>query len=287
MARYLKTPLRYPGGKSRAVDLILSCIPNNVKEFREPFVGGGSIFLARKSINNKSKYYINDINYGLYSLWECIKSRNEELVKIIYEIKEMCRNGRELFKFYRENKDGDILYKAVRFFILNRISFSGLIESGGYSQKAFEERFTISSINKLVSLKKIMQDVTIYSYDYKELLDSKGEDVFMFLDPPYLSAKKSKLYGHNGNLHTSFNHKEFADNMKNCKHKWLITLDDCEEIRKYFSFANISEYTLQYGMNNYKKTISVKGKELLISNYDINNKLCEYEEESIFDIPIY
>ena len=85
--------------------------------------------------------------------------------------------------------------------------------------------------------------------------------------PPYLAATKSKLYGRKGSFHTSFDHERFAENMKKCHHKWLITYDDSTEIRALFNFANITEWTLQYGMNNYKQTSAAKGQELFIKNY--------------------
>jgi DNA adenine methylase len=55
--------------------------------------------------------------------------------------------------------------------------------------------------------------------------------------------------------------------MRECPHKWLITYDDSQEIRELFSFANITEWTLQYGMNNYKQEYAAQGQELLIQNY--------------------
>jgi DNA adenine methylase len=58
--------------------------------------------------------------------------------------------------------------------------------------------------------------------------------------------------------------------MKKCNHSWLITYDDSPEIRKNFNFANIYEWELQYGMNNYKQGKAEKGKELFISNYELS-----------------
>jgi DNA adenine methylase len=85
----------------------------------------------------------------------------------------------------------------------------------------------------------------------------------------------------NGVLHTEFNHKEFACAVKECKHSWLITYDDSPEIRKNFSFANIYEWELQYGMNNYKQGKAEKGNELFISNYllPIKSKIKVEKEE--------
>jgi DNA adenine methylase len=141
------------------------------------------------------------------------------------------------------------------------------VESGGYSQQAFEKRFTDSSIVRLKDLGRMLVNTTITNLDYQQLIDAPGEGVFIFLDPPYLSATKSKLYGKNGDLHTSFDHQRFAKAMESCSHKWLITYDDSDEIRKLFSFAQIIEWDLQYGMNNYKQEKASKGKELMIKNY--------------------
>jgi DNA adenine methylase len=91
--------------------------------------------------------------------------------------------------------------------------------------------------------------------------------VFIFLDLPYYSAKKSALYGKNGNLHKSFDHEKFADTMKTCKHKWLITYDKSELIKDLFSFARITPWELVYEMRNVTKGSYQKGKELFISNY--------------------
>jgi len=98
-------------------------------------------------------------------------------------------------------------------------------------------------------------------------VQKEGENVFIFLDPPYYSATKSALYGKNGNLHKVFDHERFAENMKNCQHKWLITYDDSEYIRKLFSFANIVPWNLTYGMRNVTDSSDQNGKELFISNY--------------------
>lgn len=99
------------------------------------------------------------------------------------------------------------------------------------------------------------------------MLKDKNKDIFLFLDPPYFTATKSKLYGKKGDLHTSFDHKRFSRLMKKCSGDWLITYDDCPETRDNFKFSNIFDWEVQYGMNNYKQNIAAKGKELFISNY--------------------
>jgi len=262
----IKSPLRYPGGKSKALKYILPLVPE-FEEYREPFVGGGSVFIHLKQSHPDKDFWINDFNYDLYCLWNQSKNNIHNLVSEINKIKNSFFDGRQLYSFLLEQENEDEISRAVRFFVLNRITFSGTVDSGGYSKKAFEGRFTDSSIKRLGLVESVMKDVHITNLDYEELLNKDGKDVFVFLDPPYLSSKKSKLYGKNGNLHVNFDHERFADSVKNCKHKWLITYDDSPEIRKLFSFAKMQEWDLQYAMNNVNSDSANIGKELFIYNY--------------------
>ncbi|MBD2494688.1 DNA adenine methylase [Nostoc sp. FACHB-280] len=272
----LKSPLRYPGGKSKAIKQIIEYLPDNFLEFREPFVGGGSVFIYLKQKYPHLKIWINDLNPELFLFWKLAQSDISVLVKEIYKIKNTYPDGKLLFielTTIDVNTLSD-LERAIRFFILNRITFSGTIESGGFSQEAFEKRFTHSSIERLEKLESILTaDIKITNLDYSYLLNEKGEKVFLFLDPPYFSATKSKLYGKAGALHTSFEHQRFAESLKQCHHLWLITYDNSPQIRDNFQWANIYEWELQYGMNNYKQNGAAKGKELFITNYQIEKFL--------------
>jgi DNA adenine methylase len=268
----IKSPLRYPGGKQKAIAKIINYIPPSFQEYREPFIGGGSVFFHILQTDPSLNYWINDLNEELYHFWLQSKINLTELVDLVWDIKKNKTDGRALFKHLAQADTTKMtsLERAVRFFVLNRISFSGTIESGGYSEASFIGRFTNSSIDRLAALDQCLVNTQITNLDYRHLLKKLGKDVFVFLDPPYLSNCDSKLYGKKGNLHTFFDHKRFAQLMKDCPHKWLITYDDCEEVRSNFSFAFIYEWKLQYGMNNYKQEKAKKGDELFITNYPVN-----------------
>ncbi len=263
----IRSPLRYPGGKSRARDRISSLIPF-FQEFREPFVGGGSICIHLKQEFPDKEFWINDIYVELINFWQKTQLNIEEVVKQVWQWKKQHPDGKKLFYFLRENKEVlDEIERAAAFFVFNRITFSGTTEAGGFSQQAFEKRFTDSSIERLTALPSILQGVKITNFDYEEVVMTKGENVFLFLDPPYFSATNSALYGKNGNLHKSFDHERFAKVMKKCKHKWLITYDDSPLIRELFSFAKITDWSLMYGMRNQTIESNQIGNELFISNY--------------------
>jgi len=263
----IKSPLRYPGGKSRAVNLIASLVPR-FDEFREPFLGGGSIFIYLKQKFPDKRFWVNDLYAELYKFWKMCQLDADAVIAKVYQWRNQFNEGKQLHKFLTENtfRFSD-LEKAAAFFIFNRITFSGTTESGGYSEQAFHGRFTESSIRRLIQFGKVIQGTKITNLDFQAVIEQEGNNVFIFSDPPYYSATKSALYGKNGNLHKGFDHERLADTMKTCKHNWLITYDDSEYIRKLYSFAYIIEWDLTYGMRNITATSDQTGKELFISNY--------------------
>jgi DNA adenine methylase len=269
-----KSPLRYPGGKSRGVKFLKEFIPE-FSEFREPFFGGGSLSFYLIQVYKNKRFEASDLNYELYCFWSQLKTNSKIFIESLqnlyddYKINQQHNNGKELFNLIisRRNDDLSELQRAVDFFILNRITFSGVVDSGGFSQGSFEGRFTQSSIDRLTDISTLISNVQFYCEDYSYLVNQYGEDVFIFLDPPYYSATKSKLYGKKGILHTEFNHEELFSVLKNSKHKWLITYDNSDYIKNLYKDFYQLEWTLQYGMTN---SLSSTGNELLIANYDLN-----------------
>ncbi len=268
--KMIRSPLRYPGGKSRAVEKIADLIPP-FAEFREPFVGGGSVFIRLKQKFPEKQFWVNDKYGELVNFWQKSQTNIEELLEQIRHWKRELTDGRQLFYFLRENAENfNEIEKAAAFFVFNRITFSGTTEAGGFSAQAFEKRFTDSSVERLEKIATLLQGVKITSSDYETIILNEGKDVFLFLDPPYFSATNSALYGKNGNLHKIFDHQRFARTMKKCPHQWLLTYDDSPFVRELFSFAKIKSWNLMYGMRNQTPTSNQKGNELFISNYELH-----------------
>lgn len=263
---FLKTPLRYPGGKTRVSEYLVSLFPKCFTEYREPFLGGGSVFVrAIQTSDSCQKFWINDKFEDLYCFWKGMSSNSiNDIIDRIYAIKNLNQNGKDTFKMLQSSKTDTIEQKAADFFALNRMTFSGTTMSGGYSDEAFKKRFTDSSIERCRRLSELeWNKVKLTKDDYSVLMDANGCDVFLFLDPPYyLGRNKSKLYGVNGDLHNCFDHERFKDTCARCKHRWMITYNDCDYIRNLFSEYNIMEMSFSYGMSKDKN-----GKEIIITNY--------------------
>lgn len=269
--RVIKTPLKYPGGKSRAIDTILNIVPQNFKEYREPFIGGGSVYFSIIQKYSGRKYWINDLNFELYNFWKTCQEDSRLVANNVLEWKNKFSNGKELFYHLKRNlRQFDNIQLAGAYFVLNKIAFSGCTLVGGFSEYSFNNSLTDSSIENLKHVEKVLKGTRITNFDYQKVVGAKSEykdeDIFIFLDPPYYSATESGLYGKGGgkwkNLHKTFDHHRFANTIKRCKYNYLITYDDSPFIRKLFSFANIISWDLAYSMKSHGV-----GKELFISNY--------------------
>jgi DNA adenine methylase len=269
----IRSPLRYPGGKSKAVKFLAQFVPKDFKEFREPMFGGGSLTLYLAQLYPDRRFVGGDLNLDLYCFWKSLKEQPKELIREIRKFKENFHDGRELFNLLisARDKKKSCLQRGAEFFVLNRITFSGTVDSGGYSEQAFKKRFTESSIERLEKVYPILQRIEFFHGDYAELLHKEGEKVVIYLDPPYYGNKKSRLYGKRGSLHFEFDHLRLLEEIKKTPHRVLITYDDNEFIRELYKDFYIVEWNLKYGMSSFTGK-NKKATELLIANFPLVKK---------------
>ena len=277
----LKTPLRYPGGKSKAIKTLSPWFPKTISEYREPFIGGGSIAIEITKSNPDVPVWINDLYVPLYNFWVQLRDRGEELSERVREEKQrtldagdkgkVTKKAKELFNKYKEEIDSyDDFEKAVAFFIMNKCSFSGLTENSTFSQTASNSNFSLVGAEKLAQFSKLIKNWKITNIDYSEVMKAHGSgDTFIFLDPPY--DIKDFLYGKNREMHKSFDHDRFADDVYNCVHKFMITYNVNDRLMELYKNYNLKEWKLRYSMAHRgdKGTDENVKTELLVTNYSI------------------
>ena len=249
----IKSPLRYPGGKSRGVVEILKYIPDGIDSMVSPFIGGGSVELACASNGISVQAYDNF--EPLVEFWQCIL---ENPIKLASHIGDYYPLSKFLFKAMQINQSKlESKYKrAAIFFVLNRASFSGTTLSGGMSTN--HPRFTLSSIRRVADFK--VDNLTINCMDFKESI-AKSDGKLLYLDPPY-PLKNYNLYGE-GRNHKAFDHDGLA-NILHSRDNWILSYSDTEYVRNLYYDYTIVRPKWRYGMSNDKTS-----KEVLILSNDI------------------
>lgn len=270
----LKTCLRYPGGKSKALKTLAPWFPSDFKEFREPFLGGGSISLLISQNYTSCPIWVNDKYFYLYNFWVQLRDNGLVLTEKLRNIKQEALGDdeahKELFKRYQSDIETlEPIEQAVAFFVMNKCSYSGLTENSTFSVQASRSNFSLVGIDKLPKYSYIIRNWKITNIDYAEVMNAPGDDAFVFLDPPY--DIKDFLYGTGRKLHSSFSHERFADDVDACPHRFMITYNVNDWLLNRYKEYNLNEWKLRYSMvhRGQKGTQDNVKTELLVTNYDL------------------
>ena len=263
------TPLRYPGGKSRAIKFLSQHLPK-IESYREPFLGGGSMALYVTQTYPNTDVWVNDLYYPLYAFWVTLRDHGQQLCDDLRELKtelgESYDAHRMAFDDAKDKLNNDIYESGFNFYVANKCSFSGLTANSSFSKQASRSNFTFRGIDKLPALSELIQGWRITNQSYEELL--YGRNAFVFLDPPY--AIKDNLYGNKGDMHKSFDHEWFAAQACASDNKCMITYNSELFIKNRFPDWYQKDWDLTYTMRSsgtYTKD-QKKRKELLLLNYE-------------------
>ena len=274
----LKTPLRYPGGKSRALSKLFQYIPNlsEYTDYHEPFLGGGSVALEVTKRYPRINIWVNDLYEPLYNFWRVLQDEGARLHDTLNQLKyRHCEptSAKVLFLEAKEYLGQDLrktdpFQRAVSFYIVNKCSFSGLTESSSFSKQASESNFSLNGISKLKDYQAMIGNWKITNLSYEQLL-SDSKQTFIYLDPPYEIG--SNLYGRRGSMHKSFDHDQFALDCDRFVSPQLISYNSSQLIRDRFKEWTAAEFAHTYTMRSVGSynTDQASRKELVLTNYEV------------------
>ena len=272
-----KTPLRYPGGKSRActkMDQYLLKV-SDCKEYREPFLGGGSVAIHITKKYPHLDVWVNDLYEPLYNFWRVLQDDSNALYETLCDLKSRHpepESAKELFlkskEYLNDESNNDPLRRAVSFYTVNKCSFSGLTESSSFSKQASDSNFSMRGIEKLPGYTKIIENWKITNLSYEQLL-TDNKNTFTYLDPPYEIG--SNLYGKKGSMHSGFNHDHFAIKCDRFVGPQLISYNSSQLVKDRFKGWQTGEFDLTYTMRSVGEYMreQKERKELLLFNYGI------------------
>lgn len=274
------SPLRYPGGKAKVQKKILAHAPADFSEYREPFVGGGGIFFGIDPVGQR---WINDIHPGLIAVYQALRDRPLEFIKICKDIpahqageKEVStkKDGKKynerlgkIFEQVKLNKDCD---QAFRYFFVNRTVWMGRVNYDIPSRLYYSvpEGWNIVKTDKLEQAATHLVGTVITCGDYLPLLEAPGDDVWIYCDVPYVvnteMTKSDQQYQYNFTLE---DHEDFVEAVKNCEHKVCISYDNCDLVREWFKDSEFTIYEEEWKYSGTSLETKKIGQEFIITNY--------------------
>ena len=255
--RYTKSPLRYGGGKSLAVGLIISHFPNDIKRVISPFIGGGSVEVA-SALELDLEVKAFDIFDILVNFWQVLTANSQSLYDALCELepdKETYeRIKEELKKHYKNEVKLDELTLARDYYFNFNLSYGpGFL---GWMSKIYEDKTRYA--NMLTKLQDFgsnpkAQNLNVECASFESAFERYPSD-FFYCDPPYFLTGDSKMFKgiypmrnfpihHNG-----FKHELLAECLHAHKGKFVLSYNDCEWVRSAYKDFKILEPKWQYTM---------------------------------------
>lgn len=189
------SPLRYPGGKSKWIPFIAEQLDANKKTFIEPFCGGSSVGLSLLEKGLVKSIVLNDLDFGVYSLFKTICDNPSYLIE---NIKKYVPSRESFFEYRNLIKTS---YKGLKseeaafvLLIVNRLSFSGIYKANPKGK--LEERYNPKALIKRIEwIHSRRENIIVLNEDACNVIEEYywSSDATLFIDPPYYK-KGVQLY---------------------------------------------------------------------------------------------
>jgi DNA adenine methylase len=283
----MKTPIRYAGGKTRAIKIISPYLENETKII-SPFMGGGSL-----EVNWASKG-IEVIGYDLFDVlvnfWDTLLNNNEELVEKlktiqptseefnrVKEILMTWENTQEMLRGWKTNhyKRDEVItldnVTAAAYYYFNHNTSYGPGYLGWGSSVYLQPNKWETMIKNISNFK--LPTLSVKQGSFEDVLPNHIDDT-LYLDPPYFLEKDEDNKMFTGiypmrNIpvhHNGFNHEQLRDLLLQHKGKFVLSYNNCETIREYYKDFEQVFPTWTYSMGNGETRIGKNREEAGITN---------------------
>lgn len=248
--------IRWVGGKSRLLPRILPHVPGLIKNYYEPFLGGGAVFLACKPII-QGRANLADLNDHLVAAWIALRDTHEELKPLLDWYSE--NDSKEFYYEVRATLPSNDLEKAARFLYLNGVSWNHLwrenSKTGAMNVPWGDRKFRGFSDSDLEGISTVLQGSNIQHCDFRALLANTQEGDFVYLDPPYLpifskpGIEKEPTAKFNKYTAKTFELPDLVELAKICNDlsergvSWIMSNRDTEGVRDLFSKHQVVSFT--------------------------------------------
>ena len=302
----IKTPVSRVGNKTAILHILYALFPLNYGRFIDVFGGSGSVLLGKPTIDSFEVY--NDFDRNLVNLFRCMKDRTMATIRelgfchlnsredfiairrffdherfndrylteelLLTEIMLPPLEGAELKELRKRITEDHDVRRAAMFLKLLRNSYSSSGKS--FASQPFDIRKLFGLIQELESR---MANVVVENQDFETLIRHYDRpDAFFYLDPPYYSTEDMYEAGF-GNE----DHIRLRDILGNIKGRFLLSYNDCPEIRGLYEGFSLFDFSRIHSMAQ-RYEAGKEFKELLIANYDLyERERTQPKQLTVFD----
>ncbi len=250
--RYIGSPLRYAGGKSLAVGLIIERFPDNIKRLVSPFLGGGSVEIAC-SVELGLPVIAYDIFNLLINYWDIQIKNPEELYKRLLKFnpnREEFSRVKNILKLHWEGKK--IIrskYDLAAIYYFNHNTSYGPHFLGSQSSVYLQQERYQTIIEKVRNLR--INNIQVGCESFEKIM-TKYKNDFLYCDPPYYLDGDSKtfigLYPHRNFPihHKNFDHERLKDFLLKHRGGFVLSYNDCSTIKEWYKDFNRTAPSWQY-----------------------------------------
>ncbi|WP_407411365.1 DNA adenine methylase [Acinetobacter sp.] len=275
------TPLRYPGGKGKFAPFVKDLMLSNELsgDYLEPYAGGAGVALDLLFHECCKNIHINDYDQAIFHFWQSLTNETDRFLEKLWNTPITIDEWHKQKLILSTPEQHTELEYGFAAFFLNRTNRSGILKAGVIGGKKqdgnykLDARFTKENLAKRIEkIGQYKDRIKVYNLDALELLNKVDQilpqDSLIYLDPPYY-VKGQGLYR---NFYNHDDHVAIRNALDNVKTKWIVSYDNCSEIKEIYSGYRHEDYELNYSA--YYKT---KGSEVMIycdtiSTVNIPNK---------------
>jgi DNA adenine methylase len=270
------TPYRYVGSKNKMLPILMKHIDKMMvgqSNFGDVFVGGGSVLLAVAEKYPDIQLYANDKDFWVSSFWSVVADSDVSKLDALLKMLD-TQPTLEHFRKLSETLTNDPIECAYRSLFFNRVCFSGIVKRdeqgfvksnpiGGKKQKSkwkIDCRYNVKKLKeKIVNCHKLLAGrTTVECKDFSDYEVLTKSDYPVYADPPYY-VKGTMCYSETmiANEHIAL------AAILNKRDNWILSYDDCKEIRQLYGKQQIIDLAARYSING-KKTNWASKNELII-----------------------
>jgi len=249
--RYAGAPIRYAGGKSLAVGLVVELIPDNVKRIVSPFLGGGSVEVAY-AVELSLPVIAYDIFDILISFWKAQLHNPEALYQKLLKFEPSKMGFKQVKERLKQHWTGeaplDELDLAAYFYFNHNTSYGPHFLGWPSSVYLQQQRYQ-KMIEKVRNFRA--GNIEVECASFEEVMPKYKND-FLYCDPPYYLGGDSKtfvgMYPHRNFPihHNGFKHEKLRDLLMEHKGGFVLSYNDCSIIREWYKDFDMIAPSWQY-----------------------------------------